>query len=45
MNNKNSNVMIAEFWETPIIDPPEWEFYEGIKLEDLVIQYVRKDAK
>lgn len=27
------------------LDPPEWEFYEGIKLEDLVIQYVRKDAK
>lgn len=24
--------------------PPTWETYEGIKLEDLVIQYVKKDS-
>jgi hypothetical protein len=34
----NQNIEFVTF------DPPKWEFYEGIKLEDLVIQYVKKDA-
>ncbi len=25
-------------------DPPEWTFHHGIKLDDLVIQYLRKDS-
>lgn len=25
-------------------DPIQWEFHQGIKLEDLVIQYLRKDS-
>ena len=29
--------------ENPI-NPPEWTFHHGIKLDDLVIQYLRKDS-
>ncbi len=32
-----------EIIEFVTCSPPKWEIYEGIELEDLVIQYVKKD--
>jgi len=34
----------SETIEFVTLNEPKWEIYEGIKLEDLVIQYLKKDS-